>query len=148
VSWTAALIFAVCACLRLARFNVNRTRPMVGQAHFVGVPAPAGAMLGLLPMFITFAGGFESAAHPWIVSAWLVVIGLLMVCRLRTFAPKSLRISRAGARWLLVGVPLLIGLALSRFWGLMLLLDAAYLGVLAYSAMAGRRRGRTVVVGG
>jgi CDP-diacylglycerol---serine O-phosphatidyltransferase len=53
VSWTAALIFAVCACLRLARFNVSRTRLVVGTAHFVGVPAPAGAMLGLLPMFIT-----------------------------------------------------------------------------------------------
>jgi CDP-diacylglycerol--serine O-phosphatidyltransferase len=147
VSWTAALIFAVCTCLRLARFNVSRTRPVVGKAHFVGVPAPSGAMLGLLPMFATFTGAFESAAHPWIVSAWLVVVGLLMVCRLRTFAPKSLRISRAGARWLLVGVPLLIGLALSRFWGLMLLLDAAYLGVLAYSAIAGRRRGRAVKVG-
>jgi CDP-diacylglycerol---serine O-phosphatidyltransferase len=141
VSWTAALIFAVCACLRLARFNVSLKRQVVGKAHFIGVPAPAGAMLGLLPMFAGFAGIFEPAGHPWIVSAWLVFVGLLMVCRLRTFAPKSLRVSRKSARWLLIGVPLLIGLALSTFWGLMLLLDAAYLCVLAFSAIAGRGRG-------
>jgi CDP-diacylglycerol--serine O-phosphatidyltransferase len=145
VSWTAALIFAVCACLRLARFNVGRTRPVVGKACFVGVPAPAGAMLGLLPMFLTFAGVADSAAHPWLISGWLAFVGLLMVCRLPTFAPKSLRISRSVARWLLVGVPLLIGLALSRFWGLMLLLDAAYLGVLAWTAIAHLRRRRVPV---
>ena len=70
-----------------------------------------------------------------------------MVCRLRTFAPKSLRVSRVGARWLLVGVPLLIGLALSSFWGLMLMLDVTYLGMLAYTAIASRRRRRAVAVG-
>jgi CDP-diacylglycerol--serine O-phosphatidyltransferase len=148
VSWTAALFFAVCACLRLARFNVNRGRPVAGKAHFVGVPAPAGALLGLLPVFMDFAGLVDAAAHPWAVAAWLVAVGALMVCRLRTFAPKSLRISRAGARWLLVAVPLLAGLALSRFWGLMVLADLAYLALLAWSAAtAGRRRTRPVAAG-
>ena len=46
LGWTAALVFAVCACLRLARFNVSRDVPVTGRAHFVGVPAPAGALLG------------------------------------------------------------------------------------------------------
>ncbi len=106
------------------------------------MPAPAGAMLCLLPMFVAFAADVDISAHPWIVSAWLVVVGMLMVSRLKTFAPKSLRISRRGARWLMVGVPLVIGLALSRFWGLMLLLDVAYLLVLAYAAIPGRRGAR------
>jgi CDP-diacylglycerol--serine O-phosphatidyltransferase len=141
-SWTAALIFAVCACLRLARFNVSRGHPIVGKAHFVGVPAPAGALLGLLPVFLSFAGLANAAAHPWPVAAWLVFVGLLMVCRLRTVAPKALRISRGAARWLLVAVPLLAGLALARFWGLMVLLDLAYLGMLAWTAAVALRRRR------
>ena len=45
-------------------------------------------------------------ALPWLVAPWLAAVGLLMVCRLRTFAPKGLRISRKSARWLLVGVAL------------------------------------------
>ena len=141
-SWTAALIFAVCACLRLARFNVSRGHPIVGKAHFVGVPAPAGALLGLLPVFVGFAGLADVSAHPWPVAGWLVFVGLLMVCRLRTVAPKALRISRGGARWLLVAVPLLTGLALSRFWGVMVLLDLAYLGLLAWTAAVAIRRRR------
>jgi CDP-diacylglycerol--serine O-phosphatidyltransferase len=141
VTWTAALIFAVCACLRLARFNVSRSLPLMGKPHFVGVPAPAGALLGMLPAYFGFAGLAEPGQYPWLVAPWLTLVGLLMVCRLRTFAPKGLRISRRGARWLLVGVPLLAGLALSRFWTLLILLDAAYLCSLAYAAASRLRRG-------
>ena len=138
VSWSAALIFAVCACLRLARFNVNRDAPVIGKAHFVGVPAPAGAMLGMLPAFVTFAGVADAADYPWLVAPWLTFVGLLMICRLRTFTPKSMRFSRAGARAALVGVALLVGLTFSRFWLLLIAIDLAYLASLVY-ALAHRR---------
>jgi len=139
LGWTAALIFAVCACLRLARFNVSRDVPVTGRAHFVGVPAPAGAMLGLLPAFVTFAGIGDAADAPWLVAPWLAVVGLLMICRLRTFAPKGLRVSRGGARWLLVAVALVVGLTFARFWLLMVLVDLAYLGSLVYALVIARR---------
>ena len=71
-AWTVALVFAVCACLRLARFNVNRDAPLDGQVHFVGVPAPAGALLGLLPAYVTFAGIADARDFPWLVAPWLV----------------------------------------------------------------------------
>lgn len=142
VSWTAALVFAVCACLRLARFNVARAQPTVGKAHFVGVPAPAGALVGMLPVFLDFTGALDAAAHPWLVAAWLVAVGALMICRLRTFAPKSVRLSSTGARWLLAAVPLVAGLALARFWSLMVLADVAYLATLVWAVAAGRRRRR------
>jgi len=140
VGWTAALIFSVCACLRLARFNVSRDIPVTGRAHFVGVPAPAGALLALLPAFLTFAGVLDAAELPWLVAPWLALVGLLMICRLRTFAPKGLRISRGSARWLLVGVALVVGLTFARFWLLMILVDVAYLGSLGYAFATRRRR--------
>ena len=65
--------------------------------------------------------------QPWLVAAWLVLVGLLMICRLRTPAPKGLRVRRERARWLLVGVALVAGLGISRLWLLMILLTAAYL---------------------
>jgi CDP-diacylglycerol--serine O-phosphatidyltransferase len=140
ISWTAPLIFAVCACLRLARFNVNRDAPVVGRAHFVGVPAPAGALLGMLPAFVGFSGLADPSRAPWLVAPWLALVGLLMISRLRTVAPKGLRISRERAPWLLVGVALVVGLTFSRFWILMILIDAAYLATLAYAALVRRRR--------
>jgi CDP-diacylglycerol---serine O-phosphatidyltransferase len=134
LTWTAVLVFSVCACLRLARFNVNRDAPVVGRAHFVGVPAPAGALLCLLPAFLTFSGLVEAENYPWLVAPWMALIGLLMISRLRTFAPKALRISREQARWLLVGVALVVGLTFSRFWTLMILIDLAYLATLVHAA--------------
>ena len=140
LGWTAALVFAVCACLRLARFNVHRDVPVMGRAHFVGVPAPAGAMLGLLPAFVSFAGIGDAAAAPWLVAPWLAAVGLLMICRLRTVALKGLRVSRGQARWLLVATALVVGLTFARFWQTMILLDLAYLGSLVWVAVTRPRR--------
>ncbi len=147
LAWTVALVFAVCACLRLARFNVNRDAPVVGTAHFVGVPAPAGALLGLLPAYVTFAGIAEAADYPWLVAPWLAVVGTLMISRLRTFAPKGVRIQRRSARWLLVGAALVVGIGISNFWLLMILLSLAYLVTLALALAAHRRRPRPAATG-
>ena len=140
LGWTAALVFAVCACLRLARFNISRDVPITGRAHFVGVPAPAGALLAMLPAYATFAGIADAADYPWLVAPWLAGVGALMICRLRTFAPKGLRISRGQARWLLVGVALVVGATFSRFWLLMILIDAAYLASLVLALATSRRQ--------
>jgi CDP-diacylglycerol--serine O-phosphatidyltransferase len=147
IGWTAALIFAVCACLRLARFNVGRGAAAAGRAHFVGVPAPAGALLGMLPAFVTFAGLADAGDYPWLVAPWLTAVGLLMICRLRTFAPKGLRIPRGSARWILVGAALLVGLTFARFWALMVVIDIAYLGSLIHALAVARRPRATPAAG-
>ncbi len=140
IAWIFPLIFAVCCCLRLARFNVNRGIPLVGRAYFTGVPAPAGALLALLPVFAGLAGIVSPASIPWLVAPWLGLVALLMVSRLRTLSPKGLRIPRSGSRWILVAGALVVGLMLTRFWLLMIAIDAAYVASLIYSAASGRRR--------
>src|ERR1700731_3051235 len=55
--WIAAMVFAICAPLRLARFNVmieDPDRPPWAANYFVGVPAPAGAITVLLPIYVQF----------------------------------------------------------------------------------------------
>lgn len=140
LGWTFALVFAVCCCLRLARFNVNRDVPLEGRAHFVGVPAPAGALLGLLPVFLMLGGVVDVSKAPWVVAAWLALVGLLMVSRLRTFSPKSLRIPRERSRFILVAAALLVGLTLTRFWLLLILFDIAYTALLAHAVVWRRHR--------
>src|ERR687888_271617 len=55
----AAMVFAICAGLRLARFNVmidDPNRPAWAANFFVGMPAPGGAIAVLLPIYVTFLG--------------------------------------------------------------------------------------------
>src|SRR6266568_1509000 len=59
VGWITAMVFAICAGLRLARFNVaieDPNRPAWAGDFFTGVPAPAGAITVLLPIYLSLLG--------------------------------------------------------------------------------------------
>ena len=138
--WIFALVFAICCCLRLARFNVMRDQPDAPK-HFLGVPAPAGAGLGLFPVFLTFAGIWDARTVPLLDALWLGLVGFLMVSRIPTPSLKGLRIPRDKAAYVLVGIALLVGLMLSRFWLLLVLCCLAYLAVVALSALRRQPKG-------
>jgi CDP-diacylglycerol---serine O-phosphatidyltransferase len=142
IGWIVALAYAICCSLRLARFNVSRGLPAVGRAHFVGVPAPAAALLAMLPVFLTFAGLADATTFPLVVAGWTAAVGGLMVSRLRTFSPKAVRISRRWAGWILAGLAVLVTVSLFRFWLLMVVVDAVYIGIIAYAVATARRVGR------
>jgi CDP-diacylglycerol---serine O-phosphatidyltransferase len=134
--WIFALVFAICACLRLARFNISRATPEGSAArHFVGVPAPAGAMLGLLPVYLGLAGWVDTTQYPLLTAIYLAGIGLLMVSRLPTPSLKGLRIARENAVWVMVGMAAFVGLLITRTWATMVLTDLIYLVVLAMLAL-------------
>ncbi len=141
LGWLFVLLFILCACLRLARFNVSRDAPPPpGRAHFVGVPAPAGAMLCLLPLFLLLAGGPDLSGPALPVALYVGAVGLLMVSRLPTLSPKSLRIPRDRALWLLLGVAVFAGLAVMRPWALLVAADLGYLLLLGRDAWRHRKR--------
>lgn len=141
--WIFVLVYAICCCLRLARFNVDRAAPTpAGRVHFVGVPAPAGAMLALLPMFLSFEGLLAVDQAPLAVAVWLGVVGMLMASRVPTFSPRMLRIPRDRARWVLIGAAFVVGVVFTRFWLLLILLDLAYLLGLVWFALVRARAAR------
>ncbi len=143
--WAIALVFAICCCLRLARFNVDRAVPEAPtRTHFTGVPAPAGAMLGLLPVFLALGGALPVERVPLAVAVWLGLVGALMVSRLPTLSPKALRIPRERAPWVLVALALAVGIGFTRFWLLMTLACLAYVATLVYAAL---QRGRPPAAG-
>ncbi len=90
IGWIAVLLFSLCAALRLARFNValEVEEPIWKGNYFVGVPAPAGAIVLLLPLYL------EGLNYPLIsgtaplILAYTVVIAFLMVSRVPTFSGK------------------------------------------------------------
>jgi len=142
VGWVFALVYIVCTCLRLARFNVSRDDPLppTATAQFVGVPAPGGAMLALLPLAVQEAGWDVSFGSPLLPGLWIVGVGLLMISRVPTPALKGLRIPRGSARYVLVGAAFVIGLGFTRFWLALSLMMAGYALVTCWAVVAHLRR--------
>jgi len=108
-----SLVFAVCMILRLARFNTfldDTEQPPYAGEFFVGVPAPAGGLLALLPLIITIEygqGWWSSRAAVWI---WTVAIAALLISRIPTLSLKTVRAPAKAIAPLLVGVCLLAAL--------------------------------------
>jgi CDP-diacylglycerol---serine O-phosphatidyltransferase len=90
LGWIAVLVFAVCSALRLARFNVALDRtdlPAWKSNYFVGVPAPAGAIVLLLPIYAQDLGLHLPRLTP-LVFFYTLGIALLMVSNVPTFSGK------------------------------------------------------------
>ncbi len=95
VGWPVALVFTVCVALRLARFNTlldDEEAPPFAREFFVGVPAPAGALLALLPLALTLEWGERWWSSPVTVGLWAIAVGLLMVSRVPTLSAKTVRV--------------------------------------------------------
>lgn len=140
MGWVLVLVFAAACCLRLARFNVMRGEDGAGKTHFTGVPAPAGAMLALLPVYLSFSGLLDARGAPMVVAFWLGLVGVLMISRLPTFSPKALRVPRWGVGALLMGTVIGMGMIFTRFWLLMVIVDLIYVAMLLPGAWKVRGR--------
>ncbi len=91
VGWIAAMVFAICAGLRLARFNVmidDPNKPAWAGNFFVGVPAPAGAITVLLPIYLYFLGVPRLLIAAPIVLIYTLAIAFLMVSQLPVLSGK------------------------------------------------------------
>src|SRR5436309_13514376 len=86
LGWIAAMVFWICAGLMLDRFNVqieDPNRPVWAGNFFTGMPAPAGAITVLLPMYLGFLQ--VPMPHALLLGFTLVytlAIAALMVSRL------------------------------------------------------------------
>ena len=93
--WLFALAYAVCAALRLARFNANIDsveQPHKSAGFLTGVPAPAGAGLVLLPVYLWSWTGEPLFREIWLAAPWAAAVGFLMISNLATFSWGSLRL--------------------------------------------------------
>lgn len=138
LGWLAALVFALSAALRLARFNAaldGPEAPAFAQNYFVGVPAPAGALIVLLPVYLA---GIGLPAVPFSVAlaiAFVIAIGLLMVSRIPTYSGKKTgqRIAREWVAPLFVGAIVILGLLVSYPWEMLSVITIAYLVMIPFA---------------
>lgn len=140
--WALAMVFATCCALRLARFNSELEvpdRPRWTLHFFTGIPAPAAAMLALLPMMLGFASGADFLRGWWLNAALMLFVACMMVSRVPTFSVKRLRVRPNLVLPTLLGCGLVIAFALAQPWWVLSLAGLAYLGAVPFGIMAARR---------
>ena len=134
--WIAALALAVCCALRLARFNARidaAEQPHKSAGFNTGVPAPAGAGLAFVPIFLWLITGNDWFRHWPLVMGWTLFVALLMISSIPTYSWASIRIRSGWRLFALAGVALL-GAALIRApWHTLLIVAALYLAMIPFS---------------
>ncbi|MEK1931036.1 MAG: CDP-diacylglycerol--serine O-phosphatidyltransferase [Pararhizobium sp.] len=138
LGWIAALIYVIAAGLRLARFNVMAEREVKASwqsEYFVGVPAPAGAMLVLLPMYLGLLGLAPDRVVALVSSGYTVVIAFLLVSRLPVWSGKSEnRVRRDLVLPIILFVVLYVATLMSFTWETMVITAVGYLISLPFGA--------------
>ena len=145
VGWIASLVFALCAALRLARFNVtvdDPHRPAWQANYFRGIPAPAGAITVLLPIYVAMLGWFNTT--PVLVLLYTVGIAALMVSQLPVFSGKRVgkRVPPEMVLPVFVLVVLFFAMLISYPWYVLTFGTLLYLACLPLSLIAFRENER------
>lgn len=143
------LMFAVCMALRLARFNAaleTSPKPAYAQSFFTGVPAPAGAGVVLLPLFLWLEAveqGWvrlaDAAQYPGFVSLMLVGTSLLLVSTLPVWSFKNFKVPAEYVLALLLGTGMFAALLLADPWLALAAAGLIYVLMLPFSVRSFRR---------
>ncbi len=142
--WIVAMVFAICAGLRLARFNVmidDPNKPAWADNFFTGIPAPAGAITVLLPIYLYFLGTPAGLVTVWFTFFYTLLVALLMVSRLPVFSGKRVgkRVPPEMVLPVFVVVVALFALLISYPWVVLTIGTVAYLACLPLGWLAYRR---------
>ena len=134
--WTAALALAVCCALRLARFNARldaAEQPHKSAGFNTGVPAPAGAGLAFVPIYLWLITGNDWFRAWQAVMPWTLFIAALMISSLPTYSWTSIRIRRSWRLFALAGVAVLGAALIVSPWQTLLVLAALYLVMIPFA---------------
>ena len=134
--WIAALALAVCCALRLARFNARldaAEQPHKSAGFNTGVPAPAGAGLAFIPIYLWLLTGNDLYRAWQGVMGWTLFIALLMISSLPTYSWSSIRIRRDWRLMALVGIALGGAALVIAPWATLLVAAALYLLMIPFA---------------
>ncbi len=143
--WTVTLLFALAAGLRLARFNVadgGDDLPAWTSRFFTGVPAPAAAGLGLMPLLLHVQFEIEALRHPLLVIPVMLVVAGLMVSPIPTFSFKRVKVPPERVLPVMLGAVIIAASLITAPWLTVTLLLLFYLGTIPFSIRAYRALAR------
>jgi CDP-diacylglycerol--serine O-phosphatidyltransferase len=142
IGWALCLLHAVCAVLRLARFNT-----MVGQpdlppwAHnyFTGVPSPGGAGIAILPLILWLYSESEFFHSPVVVGIFLLASSILMVSRVPIYSGKHVRLKPQWVLPLMILIGAFAAFLVTDPWATLSLVGIVYIASIPFSVLSFRR---------
>ena len=134
--WFAALAFAICCALRLARFNAQidvEDQPHKSAGFLTGVPAPVGAGLALTPMCLWLETGMDIFRDPVFNAIWVAAIGVLFISNMATLSWTAIRPQRDIRIWLIALVAIAFAGFMLEPWWTLTSISAVYLALMPYA---------------
>ena len=111
--WLLCLIYVICVALRLARFNISSNQePSWKDNFFEGMPSPAGGIIVLLPLILSFSelgAFFPNINYDLLVPIIFIVVSILLISTIPTYSFKKIVIQRSMTKFLLFGMVLFFG---------------------------------------
>lgn len=144
IGWIAVLVFAIAMVLRLARFNVmldDPHRPEWKKNFFTGMPAPAGALTSMLPLYLSFLGFPVGPAVAPVALVYLLGLAFLMVSTIPVYSGKTigLKVPRHWVLPIFVLSVAVFGLLVNFPWEMLTGLTVVFLGSVPFSVMRYRQ---------
>lgn len=134
--WFAALGFAICMALRLARFNAMidvEDQPHKLAGFLTGVPAPVGGGLALTPLVLWIEIGEPFLREPVFLAIWVSVIAALLISNMATLSWTAIRPQRDVRIWIIALVGIIFAGLLLETWWTLTAISAAYLALMPYA---------------
>ena len=135
--WFVCLIYVVCVALRLARFNVNsEEEPSWKDNFFEGMPSPAGGIVVLMPLVISFSGYgelFFQVNYDLLVPIFFIVVSVLLISTIPTYSFKRIVIPRTMTKFLLFGIVLFFGALLVYTFKILAISSLVYICLIPIS---------------
>jgi len=137
LGWFVCLIYVVCVALRLARFNVSSNEEATWKDDFFeGVPSPAGGIIVLMPLVLSFSGFgdlFFKINYDVIVPTFFIIVSILLISTIPTYSFKRIVIPRSMTKFLLFGIVLFFGALLVYTFKILALSSLIYLCLIPIS---------------
>jgi CDP-diacylglycerol--serine O-phosphatidyltransferase len=140
LGWIVVMVFALASALRLARFNaaIDEEKPRWQANYFTGMPAPAAAIVVLLPLYLEQIGAATVVGKAPLMTFtvfYTLLIAGLMVSTIPTFSGKLLgeRISREWVLPLFVLVIAIVALMVTYPYPTLTGITLVYLATIPYS---------------
>ena len=137
LGWFVCLTYVVCVALRLARFNVNsEEEPSWKDNFFEGMPSPAGGIVVLMPLIISFSGLgelFFEINYDILVPTFFIIVSILLISTIPTYSFKKIVIPRTMTKFLLFGIVLFFGALLVYTFKILAVSSIVYLCLIPIS---------------
>jgi len=137
LGWLISLIYVVCVALRLARFNVSSEAESSWRDNFFeGIPSPAGGILVLMPLVLSFSEfKYLNENYKLVVPIFFIIISILLISKIPTYSLKKIAVPRSTSIFLLFSIILYFGLILVYTFNTIIISGIIYLLMIPVSAI-------------